>query len=249
MRALISWELNRPLVMMTFFAGLVMGFISVHSAYLSPYSKVHVISATESVESFSFSPVGNAFWHVLKSLPRAGFSVYSFLVILLGTLVFRHDRDTGYALTVYALPYRKFKIFLSKLVSLLLLTVMMLYLPLFLSVFLSSATVAGYVPLILDGAFFKTLLLITLALVYVATLTAFLSTVLAGMFPTLIGSYLIVHLSTAIGGGRLPPFSLFIRATELNPTLSNSSVLLHGIILPLMFTLLGAIFSERRDVL
>ncbi|WP_297074142.1 hypothetical protein [Thermococcus sp.] len=249
MRALISWELNRPLVVMTFFAGLVMGFISVHSAYLIPYSKVHVISSTTPIGSFSFSPEGNAFWHVLKSLPRAGFSVYSFLVILLGTLIFRHDRDTGYALTLYTLPHRKSKIFLAKLVSLLLLTVLMLYLLLFLSVFLSSATVAGYVPLMLDGAFFKTLLLITLALVYVATLTAFLSTVLAGMFPTLIGSYLIVHLSTAIGGGKLPPFSLFIRATELNPALSNSSVVLHGVLLPLILALLGAIVSERRDVL
>ncbi|AHL23827.1 ABC-2 family transporter permease [Thermococcus nautili] len=249
MRALISWELNRPLVVMTFFAGLVMGFISVHSDYLSPYSTVHVISATASVELSSFSLSGNAFWHVLKSLPRAGFSVYSFLVILLGTLIFRHDRDTGYALTLYTLPYKKSKIFLAKLVSLLFLIVMMLYFPLFLSVFLSSATVAGHIPFILDEAFFKTLLLITLALVYVATLTAFLSMVLRGMFPTLIGSYLIVHISTSIGGGKLPPFSLFIRATEINPSLLDSSVVLHGIFLPLLLIILGVIASERRDVL
>jgi len=248
MKALVSWELNRPLVVMTLFAGLVMGFISVHSSYLNPYSTTHVISTTAPIESFSLTPNNSAFWHVLKSLPRAGFSAYSFLVILLGTLIFRYDKDTGYALTLYALPYRKFKIFLAKLTSLLIITIVMLYLPLFLSIFLSNATVAKHILPLMMGSFLRTLALITMSLIYVATLTAFLSVVLRGMFPTLIGSYLVVQVSTTIGGDKLPPFSLFLKATQLYPSF-DISVVFQGIILPLFLGILGMILSERRDVM
>ena len=126
MRPLVLWELNRPLVVMTFVAGLVLGFISAHSYYLGPHSVVG--SAYFAEPSLSALPVSRAMWHVLTSLPRELFSVYSFVLLLLGSIVFRHDRDAGYAQAIYTLPYRKHRIFLAKLVALLCLT-LLLFLP------------------------------------------------------------------------------------------------------------------------
>ncbi len=252
---LFIWEIINPLVLLVFLAGLILGFMGTNSTLLHAYSikggvsGIGVGGKLVHLYGYPLSTSGNALQNVLNQLPKAGFGSYYFVIMLLGVLIFRYDRDMGYSSTIYSLPYRKSKIFLVKLLSLLVLSFMLLFLPLFIDIFLSNATIAASVlGMVSKRAFLISLFLVVGAIFYLDALTALLSILLRGMFQSLIAVFIVVYLSQSISSSKLPPFNLISSALTPNLNRVTPSMLFSALILPLMLVVVGLLIAERRDV-
>ncbi|WP_297519110.1 hypothetical protein [Thermococcus sp.] len=252
---LLRWELDSPLVVLIFFVGLILGFAMVHRAGLSVavgtggvYTSTSGSSGLLQVLSevgYAFTPTGR----VLVGDLRVGFGVYTFMMILLGSLIFRWDRDSGYAPILYSLPYSKSKVFVAKFAAFLLLSLLMYLLPCLFSVFPSNADIPGVVLSILSSErALKALVLALYAILYTVSITAFVASVLPGLFPTIIGAFFLVAISSNLFPGTLPPFSFITvpLTSQLSPL--EARFFVPGVVLPVILFLLGVYAFERRDV-
>jgi ABC-2 type transport system permease protein len=164
-------------------------------------------------------------------------------------LIFRWDRDCGYAPTVYSLPYSKFKIFIAKSTAFLTLSLILYFFPYVLVIIPSNADILHVVSLILSSR--KVLSGLTLALyavLYTASVTALLGSFLRGLFPTLIGAFFVLSLSSSLFPSSLPPFSFLMYTAYSNVSPFEARFAVPGLVLPFLFFLIGALIFERRDV-
>ena len=261
---LLRWELDNPLVVLIFLTGLILGFGMVHQADLSVAASVGSIYTTLSLHYQVSSPSGIAgpqSWAsrvdyastptgmaVVSSL-RVGFGMYTFLMILIGGLIFRWDRDSGYAPVVYSLPYSKSKIFTAKLVAFLSLSLMLYILPYLSAVLTSNADILSVVLSILSsGRAIRVLILSLYAVLYTVSITAFISCVLPGLFPTIIGTFFLVAVSSNLFPKTLPPFSFITVPVTSSLSPLEMRFFVPGVVIPLALLLLGFYLFERRDV-
>ncbi len=171
------------------------------------------------------------------------------MIILIGSLVFRWDRDSGYAPALYSLPYSKSKVFVAKFAAFLLLSFALYLLPYLLAVLPSNADIPHAVFSILSSKeALKVFVLSAYAVLYTVSITAFVASVLPGLFPTIIGAFFLVAISADLFPSTLPPFS-FITApltSQLSPL--EARFFLPGVVVPVALFLLGVYAFERRDV-
>ncbi|WP_456366904.1 hypothetical protein [Thermococcus sp.] len=171
------------------------------------------------------------------------------MIILIGSLIFRWDRDSGYAPALYSLPYSKSKVFVAKFAAFLFLSFTLYLLPYLLAVFPSTADIPRAVFSILSSReALKVLILSAYAVLYTVSITAFIASVLPALFPAIIGAFLLVAISSNLFPRVLPPFSLITvpMASSLSPLEGRFSV--PGLVVPLILFLLGLYAFERRDV-
>ncbi len=261
---LLRWELDSPLVVLIFFTGLVLGFMIVHRADLSVavstggfyastsglYPPLNASGTSDVLQAvsnggYASAPTGMV---VVGNL-RVGFGIYTFLMILIGSLVFRWDRDSGYAPGIYSLPYSKSRVFVAKFTVFLLLSLALYALPYLFAVLPSNADILRVLLSVLSSReALKALVLALYAILYTVSITAFVASVLPGLFPTIIGAFFLVAISADLFPNTLPPFSFITvpLTSQLSPLQARFFV--PGVVVPAVLFLLGVYVFERRDV-
>ncbi len=171
------------------------------------------------------------------------------MIILMGSLIFRGDRDFGYASVLYSLPYSKSKVFASKFAAFLVLSIALYLLPYLLAVIPSNADILGIVLGILESReALKVLVLGIYAVLYTVSVTAFIASVLPGLFPTIIGAFFLVSVSANLFPGTLPPFSFITVPVTYSLSPLEARFVVPGLVMPLALFILGMYVFERRDV-
>ncbi len=176
-----------------------------------------------------------------------------FLILLLGALTFRYDRDSGVAKSVYSLPYSNDEIFGIKLISLLIYGFLMLLLPFAYVAITTYASIAGYLPEITSRFLSDALLLVAFLVLYliaVATLVSLASP--PNAFLAFMAGFAVIYAPKILGNSSMPP-ALFINAlhlcgsTDFN-VFKAAYLEWGGIVVPIVIFLLSWVLIRRRDV-
>jgi len=262
---LVLWEMNNPLVVLILFVGLILGFAAVHQAYLSvgsavggrypatngQYTALNFSTKSNSIQiralegDYFYTSTGRSITGDL----RVGFGVYTFITILMGSLIFRWDRDSGYASVLYSLPYSKSTVFVAKFTAFLTLSLTLYVLPYLLAVIPSNADILSVVLDVLKSR--ETLKIFALsiyAVLYTVSVIAFIASILPGLFPTIIGAFFLISISSNIFPNVLPPFSFITVPVTYSLSPLEARFMIPGLIIPLVLFILGLYVFERRDV-
>ncbi|ASJ00556.1 ABC transporter permease [Thermococcus gorgonarius] len=251
MRGLLKWELSEHLRVSMLVIGIPVLLMVLVSDLLSyarafSYSSGGSLGVEISEWSVSHSPTGqvilsvfgiNHFWILLL-----------ILIVIMGVMVFRADREGGYAQAIFTLPLSKGKVFGIKFAVLLIYSLLLLYLPVFLFLATAFASVPDLFSELLGWADFRNLLVFALYFaLYSSALSALVSLVLPNSSQAIMVAFILLLLPSLLGIG-LPPFS-FVSAIpkHLNAVFSPGYIL-QGLIVPGILMLLSLILTERRDV-
>ncbi|MDV3104338.1 ABC transporter permease subunit [Thermococcus waiotapuensis] len=250
---LLSWEISDPLRLAIFLLGVPSLTYVLEVSYLKAQWEVVSVSSTTFIpptvppinsvtaihlfEYLSFSP---GFWILL-----------AFLVSVFSILAFRYDRERGYAFTVYSLPFTKGELFLAKTLSVLLASILFLYIPLLIVDLVPNADIIGVVKEItLTTRYFYLLVFATYFVLFSLSVSVTFSVLLRNMFLSFIASFFLLVLPF-FADLSWPPFS-FVPMLEkslcwVSPF--ESGWVLRGLVVPaVLLTLSGAVFV-RGDVL
>ncbi len=149
---------------------------------------------------FTYPAMAMGFW-VLLALGIAIFSIIGF----------RYDREKGYALSVYSLPYSKLEIFLGKPLSIFLLSVMALYIPiLVIDIFPNVDTLHFIEAIILTRFYFNALIFALYFVLFSIAISTLSSVVLRSMFLAFIASFFLLVLPFFAGLDWPPFFFIFM---------------------------------------
>ncbi len=137
-----------------------------------------------------------------------------FLILLLGALTFRYDRDNGVARSIYSLPpYSNTEIFGVKLLSLVIYGFTMVLLPFAYVALTSYASIAGYLPDITSEFMGNALVLVAFLVLYligVATLVSLSSP--PNAFLAFMMGFAVIYAPPRVTDLRNVPPDLFVNA-------------------------------------
>ncbi len=189
---------------------------------------------------FTYPSMAMGFW-VLLALGIAIFSIIGF----------RYDREKGYALSVYSLPYSKLEIFLGKLLSIFLLSVMALYIPiLVIDIFPNVDTLHFIEAIILTRFYFNALIFALYFVLFSIAISTLSSVVLQDMFLAFIASFFLLVLPFFAGLDWPPFFFIFMIPKSLaGISPFEAFFLFWGLVAPIVLVLLSGLIFLRRDVL
>ena len=253
-RDLFSWELGDPLRLLLFLLGvpsltylLAVGYLraqwevsSLSSLYPPVYTAGSPLGSITAIHLFDYPSLSTGFW-VLLSLLVAVFSV----------MTFRYDRENGYALSVYSLPFGKGEIFTAKALSALTLSLLSLYVPLLIvDVFPNADILEAVMGIVFTGRYFHLLVFATYFVLFSLSVSVLFSVLLGNMFLAFIASFFLLVLPF-FAGLSWPPFSFI---PMLSRSLSwaspfGSTWLFWGIAVPAALLLLSGLIFTRRDAL
>ena len=252
---LFKWEMNDLIKVILLFLGILLAGMSMKQSAMGVGNSVGFISGLEKdVSSGLFGPsessgVMNAIKGML-SLDNV-WTLLSFLILLLGALTFRYDRDSGIAKSVYSLPYSNDEIFGVKLLSFLIYGFIMIFLPFAYVVLTTYTSISGYLPEIASHFINDTLVLVVFLLLYliaVATLTSLAS---PNAFLAFMAGFAVIYTPRILGNSSIPP-QLFISAISRSGSTDFTPFTVQyvgwGVLVPLALLVLSWVLIRRRDV-
>ncbi|AEH25146.1 hypothetical protein [Pyrococcus yayanosii] len=241
-----EWELNEPTRLMILLAGMILNTFILHSAYLH-LTASYTILHSQSLTSFP-SILGAHIIRVISGLLSNGsFWIISGLFIsLLGSVIFRMDRDVGYANSIYSLPYKKWEIFGIKYLVLLLYSLTLTFIPFFSVSIIASLSLIEYIPDILFSKMVVYRILLSLYMIlYLTSLVSLVSLISPNILITIIISLSLFFLPFFISISEVPPL-LFIIGNFKEAL--NFKMITWGVIVPLALIILSMGISEWKDV-
>ncbi|NJF25497.1 ABC transporter permease subunit [Thermococcus sp. Bubb.Bath] len=251
---LLRWELEDGVRLLLFALGVPALTYLLTVAYLKSqwsmtsltgghpeaYGKDFILSSITAEHFFSYPMLSLGFWILL-----------SLLVAVLSVLAFRYDRERGYALTVYSLPYSKVSIFIGKLLSVVILSLLALYIPLFLADFVPNADIASKVwEIVLSWRYLNLVIFATYFVLFSLSVSVLFSTLLRDMFLAFMGAFFVLVLPF-FAGLSWPPFSFlpFMSRALTGASPLEGSNLLWGLVIPAVLLFASSIAFTGRDVL
>ncbi|NJE31267.1 hypothetical protein E3E38_09465 [Thermococcus sp. 18S1] len=248
---LFRWEMNDVVKNVLLLFGILLAGMAMRQSIMGINSSMGFVSGTE-IELFGPSKAAGVALSVqtLLSLDDV-WTLLSFLILLLGALSFRYDRDSGVARSIYSLPYSNTEIFGVKLLSLLIYGFAMILLPFAYVSVTTYASIAGHLPEITSGFIGDALVLVVFLVLYmiaVATLTSLAS---PNAFLAFMVGFAAIYAPRVTGASNLPP-QLFISAisrsgsTDFTPF--TAQYLGWGLLVPLALFALSWVLIRRRDV-
>jgi len=248
---LFRWEMNDVIKNVLLFFGILLVGMAMKRSLMEVSSIVGFASGTE-VQLFGASKASGISTSILGLLSLDDvWTLLSFLILLLGALTFRYDRDSGVAFSVYSLPYSNTEIFGIKLLSLLIYGLAMILLPFTYISVTTYASIASYLPKITSGFIGEALVLVVFLVLYliaVATLTSLIS---PNAFLAFMVGFAMIYAPRVTGISNLPP-QLFInaisRSGSSNFTLLTTQYVCWGLLVPLALFALSWVLIRRRDV-
>ncbi|WP_456423106.1 hypothetical protein [Thermococcus sp.] len=204
------------------------------------YNNEDILGSMTTEHLFTYLSTTLGFW-VLLAL---GISIFSVIGI-------RYDRERGYALSVYSLPYSKADIFLGKVFSVFILSFLAMYIPVFVvNVFLNVDILRFIVRIIFTRFYLNALIFALYFLLFSMAISLFFSVVLRDMLLAFIASFFLLVLPF-FGGLDWPPFSFvpMIHRALAGVSPLEFPYIIRGFLVPtLLFILSGLIFT-RGDVM
>ncbi|NJF25494.1 hypothetical protein [Thermococcus sp. Bubb.Bath] len=248
---LISWEINEHLRVLVTVIGIIAVAIILQHGLLTSTGMFGTVST-----SVSGLPSMSGMVLVRAATSSGLWITLSFFTAVLAAFTFRSGIEGGYELTLYSLPYRKYEIFLAKLFTVFLLSLSLLFVPMFVLIPINFADTPGFVLSLFTGERFIVFsVLLLLGILYIISVTIFLAVSLRSMlaalvvaFPVLVTPYLL--------NANLPPSSFLSKAQVLALVkghiflkfLPQRSIVLYGIVLPGVLILTSLVMVNWRDV-
>ena len=250
---LISWEVNDPLKVLI--AVITVPLLS----YLLAAGYLHSMAGLANIQGSeppTFSPSTatssmSAQWlFVYPSLVPGFWILLSLFTSVISVLTFRYDRDRGYALSLYSLPYSKLGIYLSKVASTLVFAVLASLFPLIaVAVFLNADLSPVLWSLLGSTTFLYELVLTFYFVFFVLSVSVLFGVLFRNMFLSFLAAFFVTvvpYFSSLV----LPPFS-FVEgftavvngATPFSP--ANAAA---GLALPVTLLLLSLFIFIRGDI-
>ena len=249
---LLAWEFNEHLRVLVSAAGiLTTGLVFQHRILISIGKFTSVPGSVSGLRSMSglvitMSATSSSFWVTA-----------SFFILLLTALIFRAGIERGYELTAYSLPYSKLEVFSAKFLAGFLLSSLVVLLPILVLIPVNFADTPGFALSILtDGRFIGLVILILMAVLYVASVAVFLSVSLRNLLAALVFAFPVLIIPYLINVN-LPPGNLFNSAAgdvlfgsyfSLGRLVMSRNVLTYGLFLPALLIVASALLTLRRDV-
>ncbi|ASJ09300.1 hypothetical protein A3L11_08685 [Thermococcus siculi] len=248
---LFRWEMNDLIKAILLFFGILLAGMSMKQSLMGVNNSMGFASGTD-IQLFGASRstgVSTAIQGLL-SLDDV-WTLLSFLVLLLGALTFRYDRDSGVARSVYSLPYSNDEIFGVKLLSFFIYGFLMILLPFVYVALTTYASIAGYLPEITSNFLGDALLLVTFLVLYLISVATLVSLASPNAFLAFMVGFAIIYAPRILGNSSIPP-QLFIdaisRSGSSNFTPFTAQYLGWGLLVPLALFALSWVLIRRRDV-
>ncbi|AFK22356.1 hypothetical protein [Pyrococcus sp. ST04] len=247
---IIKWEMNEPIRVLILLVGMVLNASVIHNALLSLHSSIVTINFQARLDYRYLMQEASTFstTFALSNLLRyPGFWMISIIFIsLLGAIIFRADRDSGYASSLYSLPYRKWEMFIVKYITLITFSCLLIFIPLFsVTLFANFSLARELIDIFLSQPIKSRLLALTYMLLYTTSVVSVVSLVSVSVLISFIVSFTLLLLPFYLGISNIPPL-LFLYAEGREVT--SQDLMVWGIILPISLVIIGIIISERRDV-
>jgi len=248
---LFRWEMNDTIKSVLLILGLSLAGMSMKQFLMGVSYYIMFASGTE-IRLFGAFNAGGILTSIkgLLSLDDV-WTLLSFLILLLGALTFRYDRDSGVAFSVYSLPYSNTEIFGIKLLSLLIYGLAMILLPFTYISVTTYASIASYLPKITSGFIGKALVLVVFLVLYLTAVATLTSLISPNAFLAFMVGFAVIYAPRVTGISNLPP-QLFInaisRSGSSNFTLLTTQYVGWGLLVPLTIFALSWALIRRRDV-
>jgi len=248
---LFRWEMNDVIKNVLLFFGILLVGMAMKRSLMEVSSNVGFASGTE-VHLFGASNASGVSTSILSLLSLDDiWTLLSFLILLLGALTFRYDRDSGVARSIYSLPYSNTEIFRVRLLSLLIYGFAMILLPFTYISVTTYASIAGHLPEITSSFIGDALVLVVFLVLYliaVATLTSLAS---PNAFLAFMVGFAVIYAPRVTGVSKLPP-QLFINAISRSGSTDFTPFTVQyigwGLLVPLALFSLSWVLIRRRDV-
>ena len=248
---LFRWEMNDVIRNVLLFFGILLVGMAMKRSLMEVSSNVGFASGTE-VHLFGASNASGVSTSILSLLSLDDiWTLLSFLILLLGALTFRYDRDSGVARSIYSLPYSNTEIFRVRLLSLLIYGFAMILLPFTYISVTTYASIAGHLPEITSSFIGDALVLVVFLVLYliaVATLTSLAS---PNAFLAFMVGFAVIYAPRVTGVSKLPP-QLFINAISRSGSTDFTPFTVQyigwGLLVPLALFSLSWVLIRRRDV-
>ncbi|WP_297458458.1 MYXO-CTERM sorting domain-containing protein [Thermococcus sp.] len=248
---LFKWEMNDLIKAILLFLGVLMAGMAMKQSLMHVKSAMSIASGTD-VVLFGPSRSSGVSTSILELLSLDDvWMLLSFLLLLLGALTFRYDRDSGVARSVYSLPYSNDEIFGIKLLSSLVYGFLMFLLPFTYVVLTTYASIVNYLPEIVAPFIGHALTLTAFLLLYLIAVATLVSLASPNAFLAFMVGFAVIYTPRILGNSRIPP-QLFIdaipRSGSTNFTPFTAQYLGWGILVPLALLALSWVLIRRRDV-
>ncbi len=182
-----------------------------------------------------------------------GFWIFSMLfVIVLTILTFRYPREKGYALSIHALPFSKTEIFTTKLLSVYIFVLMLIFLPLLTIVVSSNVDVPKFIEeLFRYSNFYCMLAILFYFLNFSIAVSVFFAVLLGNSFLDIMlsASILLLPMFTGL---HLPPVIFvekLLQSNMLTKLILSPNLVFYGLILPSTILVTSYVLFVRRDIL
>ncbi len=251
LETLVSWEFNDIIKNILFLSGLVLLGMSMKRAIMY-VGYVSGFASGAEIRLFGPSSASGTSGSIHGMLYLSDvWTLMGFLVLLLGALAFRYDRDSGVARSIYSLPYSNTEIFGVKLLSILVYSFLMVLLPFAYVTITSYASIAGYIPAITSNFLRDALILVAFLVLYLVAVATVVSLASPNAFLAFMVGFTVIYAPKILGLGSIPP-ALFTYAlnrcgsTDFTPF--TVQYLGWGIVVPLLLLGVSLFLVERRDV-
>ncbi|ACJ16523.1 hypothetical membrane protein, conserved [Thermococcus onnurineus NA1] len=200
---------------------------------------MQIVTGTAIISTLGFSGI----WMILVSI-----------IPVLSILVFRQERDVGYALSLYTLPLSKREFFFVKTATVYLLSLLVTYIPIFFVILITQADNWGALTKVMSsGNFVSAMILVLYFVLYSVAVSIVVSLTFRNAFLDFLVSFFILAVPNFIGLS-VPPFRFINRIVMLVLTTPDTSKIAKteffaGVVVPAILLLVGIVMIERRDVL
>jgi len=251
LKTLLKWEFNDVIKDILFLLGLVLVGMSMKQSIMDVDYSAGFVSGI-SISLFGPSKSTGVLHAILGMMSLEDvWTLVGFLILLLGALTFRYDRDSGIARSVYSLPYSNTEIFEIKLVSMLTYGILMVFVPFVYVVLTSYTSIVYYIPSITSGFLGDLFVLAVFLVLYLIAVATLVSLAFPNAFLAFMAGFTVISAPKILGLDSVPPL-LFINAlhrcgsTGFSPF--SAQYLWWGIAIPTVLMGVSLILISRRDV-
>ena len=248
---LFRWEMNDLVKNVLLLFGVLLAGMAMKQSLMAVNSSMGFASGTQ-IELFGPSKASGVSTAIQGMLSLDDvWTLMGFLVLLLGALTFRYDRDSGVARSIYSLPYSNTEIFGVKLLSLLIYGFVMLLLPFAYVSVTTYASILKYLPQITSNFLSDALVLVLFLVLYLVAVATFVSLASPNAFLAFMVGFAVIYAPRVTGLSNVPPV-LFINAISRSGSTDFTPFTVHyigwGILVPLALFTLSWVLIRRRDV-
>ncbi|NJE10405.1 MYXO-CTERM sorting domain-containing protein [Thermococcus sp. MAR1] len=248
---IFRWEMNDVVKNVLLLFGILLVGMAMKQSIMGVNSSMGFVSGTE-IELFGplrAKEVASSI-QILLSLDDV-WTLMGFLVLLLGALTFRYDRDSGVARSIYSLPYSNGELFGVKLLSLLIYGFTMILLPFAYVSVTTYASILKYLPQITSNFLSDALVLVIFLVLYLVAVATFVSLASPNAFLAFMVGFAVIYAPRVTGLSNVPPV-LFINALHRSGSSDFTPFTVHyigwGLLVPLALFALSWVLIRRRDV-